>query len=111
LKTPSTARQIYYATHGLVDYVVKILDDAVANSGVKAGQTIGINHLVSAFKRQVWAECPDWINPFLTDRLRLLVKPREPFCDWDDPSQYSLSERTRKSHTPKAAEPAPEVMS
>jgi DNA transposition AAA+ family ATPase len=111
LKTPSTARQIYYATHGLIDYVVKLLDDAVANSGAKSGQVLGVKQLVSAFKRQVWGECPDWINPFQTEKLRLLIQPREPFCDWDDPSQYSLSERTRKSHSPKAAEPEPETAS
>ncbi len=110
LKTPFTARQLYYATHGLIDYVVKILDDAVANSGAKSGAVIGNKQLISAFKRQVWAECPDWINPFQTDKLRLLVKPREPFCDWDDPGQYSLSERTRKSHTTKGAEPVKEVL-
>lgn len=97
LSEPSTARQMYYATHGLIDYVVKILDDAVAMSGAKSGQVLDTKHLVSAFKRQVWAECPDWINPFLAEKLRLLVQLREPFCDWDDPSQYSLSERTRQA--------------
>lgn len=95
---------MYYATHGLIDYIVKVLDDAVAMSGAKSGQVLGSKHLVSAFKRQVWAECPDWINPFLAEKLRLLIQPREPFCDWDDPGQYSLSERTRKSRNKGHAE-------
>jgi hypothetical protein len=88
---------MYYATQGLIDYVIKILDDAVASSDRKTGQVLGVQQLVTAFKRQVWAECPDWINPFLAEKLRLLVQPREPFCDWDDPSQYSLSNRTQIS--------------
>lgn len=111
LAEPSTARQMYYATHGLIDYVVKILDDAVSMSGAKSGQVLGAKHLVSAFKRQVWAECPDWINPFLTKKLRLLVQPREPFCDWDDPSQYSQSERTRRSNNQNGTEPFTEMAS
>lgn len=111
LAEPSTARQMYYATHGLIDYVVKIIDDAVAMSGATSGHALGANQLVSAFKRQVWAECPDWINPFLAEKLRLLVQPREPFCDWDDPSQYSMSERTRKSRIKGKAEPITEDVS
>jgi DNA transposition AAA+ family ATPase len=97
LSEPSTAIKMYYATQGLIDYVIKILDDAVASSDRKTGQVLGVQQLVTAFKRQVWAECPDWINPFLAEKLRLLVQPREPFCDWDDPSQYSLSNRTQIS--------------
>lgn len=95
LADPQMARRMYYATHGLIDYVVKIMDDAVAMSGLKAGETIGLEALASAFKRKVWAECPDWINPFLTEKLRLLTQDKEPFGDWDGPLQYLLSTRTR----------------
>jgi hypothetical protein len=98
LSEPVTARRLYFATHGLIDYVVKIIDDAVAMSGAKAGDVIGHEHLVKAFKRKVWAHCPDWINPFLAKELRLLTQPREPFCDWDELGQYLLSERTRGAH-------------
>ena len=95
LADPSIALQMYYATHGLIDYVVKIIDDAVAMSGAKAGETITNHNLSSAFKRKIWADCPDWINPFLTDKPRKLTQAREPFCDWDDPRRYSMSARTR----------------
>lgn len=95
LTEPEMARRMYYATHGLIDYVVKIMDDAVSMSGVKAGESIGLEALTSAFKRKVWKECPDWINPFLTEKLRRLTQVKEPFGDWDNPDQYLLSTRTR----------------
>lgn len=94
LSDPQVARQMYYATHGLVDYVVKIVDDSVAMSNASTGQEISCDHLVSAFKRKVWTDCPDWINPFMAVTLRKLTQDREPFCDWDDPNKYSLSART-----------------
>lgn len=95
LTEPEMARRMYYATHGLIDYVVKIIDDAVAMSGLKVGESIGLEALASAFKRKVWAECPDWINPFLAEKLRRLTQVKEPFGDWDNPDQYLLSIRTR----------------
>lgn len=100
LAEPLVARQMYYATHGLIDYVVRIIDDAVSMSGAKKGDLISNVNLSMAFKRRVWADCPDWINPFLTEKLRLLTQAREPFCDLDDPYAYTLSERTR--HAPRA---------
>lgn len=102
LADPSMARQMYYATNGLIDYVIKVVDDAIARSGVSPGSVIGNNHLALAFQRKVWADCPDWINPFLANKLRRLTQTREPFCDWDDPSQYTLSERARQSGTESA---------
>jgi len=95
LSAPQNARRMYYATHGLMDYVVKIVDDAVAMSGAKAGDVLSEKHLASAFRRKVWSACPDWINPFITENLRVLTQPREPFCDWDNPDKYLLSGRTR----------------
>lgn len=95
LAEPEVARRMYYATHGLIDYVVKIIDGAVAMSGVRTGESIGLEALASAFKNEVWKECPDWINPFLTEKLRLLTQDKEPFGDWDEPHQYLLSTRTR----------------
>lgn len=95
LTNPEIARRMYYATNGLIDYVVKIVDDAVAMSGAKRGESIGLEALSSAFKRKVWAECPDWINPFLAEKLRQLKHDKEPFSDWDEPDQYLLSARTR----------------
>lgn len=97
LSEPVVARQMYYATHGLIDYIVRIVDDAVAMSGAKKGDSISNANLSTAFKRRVWADCPDWINPFLTDKLRRLTQAREPFCDFDDPLVYTLSERTLRA--------------
>ena len=106
LEKPAIARQMYYATNGLIDYVVKIIDDAVARCGAASGSVISNENLALAFKRKVWADCPDWINPFLTDKLRRLTQAREPFCDWDDPRQYTLSERTRSSSAESSHHPS-----
>lgn len=94
LESGEIALRMYFATHGLIDYVVKIIDDAVATSGVKPGGIISIDCLARAFKRKVWADCPDWLNPIVSTMPRKLTRPREPFCDWDDPSKYTLSERS-----------------
>jgi hypothetical protein len=104
LSSPKSARRMYYATHGLVDYVVKIVDDAVAMSGVKFGGVLSDNHLALAFRRKVWSACPDWINPFVTENLRVLTQAREPFCDWDEPEKYLLSGRTRIKPSPSENE-------
>jgi hypothetical protein len=94
LETGEIAMRMYFASHGLIDYVVKIIDDAVATSGAKTGEKISIDRLRVAFKRKVWADCPDWLNPIVSTVPRRLTKPREPFCDWDDPTKYTLSDRS-----------------
>lgn len=99
LATPEVARQMFYASNGLIDYVVKIVDGAVVNSNAKQGQEIPNSVLVESFKRNVWEACPDWLNPFLADKLRRLTQTREPFCDWDDPAAYMASERSIRARS------------
>jgi hypothetical protein len=37
----------------------------------------------------VWGEAPDELNPFCeAATLRPLMRPREPFDNWDDPKRH-----------------------
>lgn len=97
LSEPETARRFYYATHGLMDYVIKILDDAASRPGSGPAGAISMPDLAAAFKRTIWDAAPDALNPFLTGaKLRHLDQAREPFDVWDDPTQYTLSKRAAK---------------
>lgn len=84
------ASRFYFATHGLLDYVVKIIDDAVSRKCNAQKDLLSLNDFAEAFKRTVWLNAPDLLNPFLANtKLRLLNKPLEPFDIWDDISKYT----------------------
>lgn len=94
ISDPVVARRFYYATHGLIDYVVKLLDDAALHLGANSGAGLSLEVLAESFRRQIWRDAPDAMNPFTTKvKLRFLNKPREPFEAWDDPGKYTLSRR------------------
>ena len=83
------AQRFYYATHGLIDYSVKLLDDAVSRGGSGPGGSITQSDLQKAFVRAIWFHAPPKLNPFNPKAaLRLLTRMGEPFDIWDDPDQY-----------------------
>ena len=90
---PEKARRFYFATAGLIDYVVKILDRVVSDSDLLSWRGNTLPALATAFRKEVWADVPDALNPFMAPAksLRLLTQVREPFDGWDDPTQYTLS--------------------
>ena len=78
------ARRFYFASAGLMDYLVRIATSAadIARAG---DTTIDVNVLAEAFVEQVWPDCPEEINPFLVanpDELRMLDADGEPFAGW-----------------------------
>ena len=88
------ARRFYFATNGLIDYIVKILDHAVSTCQLKDGEQLDLPHFAAAFREAVWGEAPDQLNPFCKDAtLRPLMGPREPFDSWDDPQKYLVRPR------------------
>lgn len=100
------ARRFYYASSGLIDYVVKVADDAASRLHGQAAAKLTMASLAQSFRTEVWGDVPDELNPFAaTGKLRRLDKPREPFEGWDDPAQYTLSRRAAalKGHKSRRA--------
>lgn len=96
LSEPGMARRFYFASNGLIDYVVKILDDAASRRGAGLEGALTQADLALAFRNQVWRDAPDQLNPFHPDAiLRPLTHLHEPFAGWDDPHVYTQSPGTR----------------
>lgn len=90
LHDANIARCFYYATHGIFDYIVKILDDAISRGGTGPDQEVTKSDLAEAFKRSVWMDAPDELNPFSgMQKFRLLTRPFEPFDVLDDIGKYT----------------------
>lgn len=84
LHHPDIARRFLFASEGLIDYVVRILNEALAVAH-RRNCEIDLAILAEAFNEQVWRGAPPDLNPFLTDgALRSLRGPGEPFAQWDD---------------------------
>jgi Bacterial TniB protein len=92
LSEPNNARRFYYASHGLIDYVVKIVDQAVSDPIEGCSQYLSLEAYAEAFRQAVWRDAPDRLNPFSKNpTLRALTEPNEPFDIWDDPEKYSAT--------------------
>lgn len=86
------ARRFYFASHGLFDYVVKIIDDAASRGGSGDGGCLTMADYARAFQQVVWSAAPVGLNPFAeVPALRLLRQPFEPFDIWDDVEQYTAA--------------------
>ncbi|MCW2313710.1 TniB family NTP-binding protein [Rhodoferax antarcticus] len=95
LHDANIARSFFYATHGLFDYIVKIVDDAVSRGGTGSNGQVTTEDFAAAFKRSVWMDAPDELNPFSgMTKFRLLTRPLEPFDILDDINRYT-SHRTQ----------------
>jgi hypothetical protein len=101
------ARRFYFATHGLFDYIVKIVDDAVSRGGTGKDGQVTMADYAAAFKRTVWSAAPEHLNPFMEKAtLRLLRGPLEPFDIWDDVAQYMTTARSRPRKAPNKPKPS-----
>ena len=98
LSDSDVAMRFHFATNGLIDYVVKIIDELVIASARSPHPAVDYNALQEAFKVQIWADVPDHLNPFNPAvKPRRLDQSNEPFFIWDDPYAYTLSSRARSS--------------
>lgn len=98
LSEVSMAQRFYFASHGLLDYVVKIIDDAVSRACSDSGELLTQQAFEAAFKRTIWLDAPDHLNPFSkVATLRLLNRTLEPFDIWDDITQYTSTQGYQKS--------------
>jgi GTPase SAR1 family protein len=72
--------RFYYATNGLIDYLVKLLLGAFEIAYKKNKNEIDIRLLEAAFKSKIWRVCPDKLNPFNDAFIpQKLDKPKMPF--------------------------------
>ena len=94
------AQRFYFASHGLIDYVVKIVDDAVSRGGSGREGAITLGDYAKAFKRTVWSTVPDELNPFHPRaKLRLLTRKREPFDICDAVANYTATASQMKGQS------------
>lgn len=100
LHEANIARRFFYASNGLIDYVVKIIDTAVSSLPADGVLELNMESFATAFRQSVWREAPEELNPFSKNALlRPLTRFGEPFDIWDDPAQYTAaSTRTQKSY-------------
>lgn len=98
LSENNMARRFYYGSHGILDYVVKIIDDAVSRFGLDSEGNLTQESFETAFRRAVWLDAPSHLNPFSKDAtLRLLNRTLEPFDIFDDVTQYTHADGYRKT--------------
>lgn len=80
LSSPTMAKRFYYASFGLIDYIAKIVEQAVVRALKENSPSLMVRHYAEAFDDKVWRDVPEKMNPFLsTGKLRPLVKTYEPF--------------------------------
>lgn len=98
LSEANMAQRFYFASHGLLDYVVKIIDDAVSRASIGSGEQLTQKSFEASFKRTIWLDAPDHLNPFSKGAtLRLLNRTLEPFDMWDDITQYTSTQGHQKA--------------
>lgn len=86
LHEANLALRFFVATNGLIDYIAKIVDEAVQLAGRNKIPCIDWSVLAQAFEEAVWRNVPPKLNPFNPDaELRQLNKAGEPFEHWDGP--------------------------
>ena len=74
------ARRFLVASHGLIDYVRKILEGATVVAGCAGLPKLDLTTYAAAFRKDVWPSVPDRLNPFhLESPLRKLDRPGEPY--------------------------------
>lgn len=80
---PDIARRFLFATEGLVDYVVRLINGGISLAQL-AQRDLDRDILAKAFVEQIWHRAPDDLNPFIAEGdLRSLRERGEPFASWD----------------------------
>lgn len=85
LHEANMANRIFVASNGVIDYVAKLLDQAVYIAAHKTPAAIDLEVLAQAFRDEIWSDAPDELNPFMPAAvLRPLTRTGEPFESHDD---------------------------
>lgn len=82
LHEDKTARRLFVATNGIIDYVIKLLEEACDIARVTGATSLDQRIFALAFQEAVWADSPPELNPFSSPQvLRPLTQPGEPFAN------------------------------
>lgn len=77
-------RRFHFASHGLIDYVIKVVDRAAWQAQIGRAQGVDPGLLAAAFRDEVWSSVPDARNPFAGQfNFKPLIGKREPFENFD----------------------------
>jgi len=102
------SERFYYASLGLLDYVVKVVETAVSKTAHRHGGKVTLAALAEAFEESVWRFAPKELNPFSPKpMLRPLRQPGEPFEIWDSIEKYMGVYRRRVGGSKAAPDSAP----
>lgn len=75
------AKRFYTATHGLMDYLAKIIDGALQIAALRHLTVLDLRILSEAFVETVWHDCPKELNPFSMEAtLKPLTGLGQPFA-------------------------------
>ena len=86
--TSEMLQRFYYASYGLIDYLIKILDPAAFLVIKNKLEGITLEVLSQAFVDEVWSYAKDNRNPFSSQfNFRSLIERNEPFYKVDDNQQ------------------------
>ncbi|GEM_PF-290607 len=77
---PSVVEPMFYATHGLIDYLMKLVSEALRLALLSGRETVDVEILEKAFKISIWPGADTESNPFSpTFAKRPLTRRGEPF--------------------------------
>ena len=84
LHEANLARRFIFGSAGLIDYVIKTVEEAVSLGYAHGARKIDLKVLAEAYKNAVWPDVPELLNPFNEQAtLRRLDRVGEPFELWD----------------------------
>lgn len=107
LHSVDLTQRFYYASLGLLDYVIKVVETAVSKTAQRHGGKVTLPALAEAFEESVWRFAPTDLNPFSPEPiLRPLRQRGEPFEVWDSIEKYMGVQKRRAGGGKKALAPA-----
>lgn len=80
LHDANMARRFHIASYGLLDYALRVLEEAAVIAARTGEKTIDLSSLEASFRNRVWRDVPERLNPFHQESvLRPLDQPGEVF--------------------------------
>lgn len=79
-----TLRRFHFASHGLIDYIIKVMDRSVWQVQMGRAHGVDLGLLSAAFRDEVWSSVPAARNPFSGEfNFKPLIGTREPFENFE----------------------------
>ncbi len=91
-----TTRRFYYASDGVVAYVMKLIRYGTYLALQQGQEQLDLITLATAFEKSVRADKPDKVNPFLTDEFELESVKQSPIDLEVDSTNNRLKPKSKK---------------